>query len=513
VLHEVAMRNGDVSSEFAFSSGLIARQRNAYRGQAVSNPPFHGSRQFANERRAYWDELARATDGNRGWASGYHERLDQVYQFLIPKGMRVLEVGSGRGDLLASLQPSYGVGIDLSRVMVDEASVRHPELSFVCVDVHEFESEEKFDYIILSDLINELWDVQHVFARLSRLCHRGTRLILNTYSRMWDWPLKAASKLGLAHPTMTQNWLTVQDTENLLRLVGFEPLRAWREVLWPVKTPGLAKVCNEYLAKIWPVSHLDLSNFILARFGEVHAASEKPTVSVVVPARNEAGNIKAILERTPEMGGGVELLFVEGHSKDDTYETILREIALHPERTCRVFQQTGKGKGDAVRLGFQEATGDILMILDADMTVPPEDLPRFCEALIHNDADFVNGVRLVYPMEQRAMRMLNLAGNKFFSAAFSWLLGQPVKDTLCGTKVMYARDYRALAANRAYFGDFDPFGDFDLLFGAAKLNLKIVDLPVRYRERTYGDTNIDRFSHGFMLLQMVAFAARRIKFT
>jgi glycosyltransferase involved in cell wall biosynthesis len=235
-------------------------------------------------------------------------------------------------------------------------------------------------------------------------------------------------------------------------------------------------------------------------------------VSVIVPARNEAGNIPHIFARTPEMGTGTELIFVEGHSKDETYSVIKKEIAAHPDRRCKLLQQTGVGKGDAVRLGFANASGDMLMILDADLTVPPEDLPRFYEVLHSAIGDFANGVRLVYPMEDQAMRYLNMVGNKFFSLAFSWLLGQPIKDTLCGTKVLWKADYELIAANRVYFGDFDPFGDFDLLFGAAKLNHKIVDLPIRYRERTYGTTNIQRWKHGWLLLRMVLFAAGRIKF-
>jgi glycosyltransferase involved in cell wall biosynthesis len=212
------------------------------------------------------------------------------------------------------------------------------------------------------------------------------------------------------------------------------------------------------------------------------------------------------------MGRGTELVFVEGHSHDDTHAAIEREIAAHPDRPARLYRQAGRGKGDAVRLGFERARGDVLMILDADLTVPPEDLPRFYAALVSGKGEFINGVRLVYPMEKQAMRFLNLVGNKFFSLAFSWLLGQPVKDTLCGTKVLWHADYRLIEANRAYFGDFDPFGDFDLLFGAARLNLKIVDLPIRYRERSYGTSNIQRWKHGLLLLRMVLFAARRIKF-
>jgi glycosyltransferase involved in cell wall biosynthesis len=256
-----------------------------------------------------------------------------------------------------------------------------------------------------------------------------------------------------------------------------------------------------------------LTNFIVARpRPHPDLQSREPVVSVIVPARNEAGNMPAIIERIPEMGSGTEIVFVEGHSRDNTYEAIQQVVASHPERRCQVMQQTGKGKGDAVRLGFEHATGDVLMILDADMTVPPEDLPRFYAALRQGQGDFINGVRLVYPMEKQAMRFFNLLGNKFFSMAFSWLLGQPVKDTLCGTKVLWKQDYEKLVANRAYFGDFDPFGDFDLLFGAARMTLKIIDLPIRYRERTYGDTNIQRWRHGWLLLKMVAFAAGRIKF-
>jgi glycosyltransferase involved in cell wall biosynthesis len=235
-------------------------------------------------------------------------------------------------------------------------------------------------------------------------------------------------------------------------------------------------------------------------------------VSVIVPTRNEAGNIPQIFARIPEMGRGTELIFVEGHSRDDTYTVIENEMARQSDRQCKLFRQTGIGKGDAVRSGFAHASGDVLMILDADLTVPPEDLPRFYEALHSGKGEFVNGVRLVYPMEEYAMRFLNLIGNKFFSLAFSWLLGQPVKDTLCGTKGLWKADYEKIAANRAYFGDFDPFGDFDLLFGAAKLNLKIVDLPIRYRQRTYGTTNIQRWKHGWLLLKMIGFAAWRIKF-
>jgi glycosyltransferase involved in cell wall biosynthesis len=264
--------------------------------------------------------------------------------------------------------------------------------------------------------------------------------------------------------------------------------------------------------RLWAIRHLALANFILARPLNADGGRPASRVSVIVPTRNEEGNIPAVFSRTPELGAGTELIFVEGRSSDDTSGAIERAIAANPGREARLLRQTGRGKGDAVRLGFSVASGDILMILDGDLTVPPEDLPRFYEALQSGKGELINGVRLTYPMDERAMRFANLVGNKFFSLAFSWLLEQPIKDTLCGTKALRRSDYQRIAANRSYFGDFDPFGDFDLLFGAAKLGLQIVDLPIRYRERTYGDTNIQRWRHGWLLLKMCAFAAGRIKF-
>ena len=471
---------------------------------------------YQQARIAHWDAVARQMDTWSGWGGHYHRRLEAVYRFLVTPGQRVLEVGCGQGDLLAALEPSLGVGVDFSLEMISRARQRHPQLRFVHGDAHVLTLDEEFDVIILSDLVNELWDIQTVFECLLPVTSPRTRIILNTYSRLWEPPMGLAARLGLAKPTLHQNWLTVEDVRHLLYLANFEVIRTWQEFLWPFATPGLDPFFNRFLVKIWPFNHLALTNFLLARPQprwrvSPTAHGSEPLVSVIVPARNEEGNIPHIFDRSPEMGQGTELIFVEGHSRDGTRGAIERQIAMHPERHCRLLKQAGKGKGDAVRLGLSQANGDILMILDADLTVPPEDLPRFYEALCSGRGEFINGVRLVYPMQDEAMRFANLVGNRLFSHVFSWLLGQSVKDTLCGTKVLWKRDYELIAANRAYFGDFDPFGDFDLLFGAAKLGLKILDLPVRYRGRTYGTTNIHRWKHGWVLWRMVLFAAWRIK--
>ncbi len=456
----------------------------------------------------HWDAVARKRDSWNGWGGLYHRRLAEIYRFLITPGQRILEIGCGQGDLLASLRPSHGLGLDFSSAMLERARAKHTNLEFIQADAHDLSSVEgPFDFIIFSDTVNDMWDVQCALEQLRRLCIPSTRIIFNFYSGLWHLPLAIAQKLNLAAPMLPQNWLTPSDLRGMLNLAGFESIRGWQEILWPLPLGGFA---NKFLVRQWPFNEFALANFMIARAQPEHV--KEPTVSVVIAARNESGNIKAIFERTPKMGGETELVFVEGHSRDDTYAAIEREMAAHPGTSSRLFRQTGIGKADAIRLGFAEAKGDVLMILDADMTVPPEDLPRFYEALRDGKGEFINGVRLVYPMEKKAMQGLNFLGNKFFSMAFSWMLGQPIKDTLCGTKALWKKDYELIAANRNYFGDFDPFGDYDLIFGAAKLNLKIVDLPIRYRERTYGSTNISRWKHGMLLLRMVAFAARRIKF-
>ena len=461
-------------------------------------------------RRAHWDHVNASKP--RSDSAYYRRKLLAGYRQIVEPHSSVLELGCSSGELLAGLSPKRGVGVDFSVEAINHAKATYADLEFIQADVQTLSiKHEQFDYIIISELVNELWDVQSMFEALRPYCLPSTRIIINFYSHLWNAPLAIAQRLGFATPRLPQNWLTQQDMKNLLDISGFQPLRCWSDIVAPVSIPFISDFANRWLGKLFPFRHLAMANFIVARPTAV-TAPQLPIVSVIVAARNESGHIDELLERIPEMGAGTEIIFVEGNSTDDTYEAIQRAIVQNPQRNCKLFKQPGKGKGDAVRTGFAAATGSVLMILDADITVPPEDLPRFYSLMADGSAEFVNGVRLVYPMEGNAMRFANLIGNKFFSWAFSWLLGQPIRDTLCGTKVLWKEDYERIVANRAYFGDFDPFGDFDLLFGAAKLNLKILEVPIRYRARRYGETNISRWSHGWLLLKMVVFAAKRIKF-
>jgi SAM-dependent methyltransferase len=458
--------------------------------------------------RAFYD--GRAACRPRESKRYYHRLLKRHYAFLVPPGLRVLEVGCGLGDLLATVRPERGLGVDFSPAVADLARNRHPHLEFQVAEAMDFTTKDKFDYLLLSDLVNDLPDVQALLARLQDFSHPGTRLVINFFNNLWRPILAAAEKTGAKAPTLAQNWLARGDMKNLLHLAEWEVIKEEARILWPLRVPLLAPLLNRWLAP-W-LRPFCLTVFLVARPRPRQSPGRHYRCTVVVPARNEAGNIEAAVLRTPEMGLGTELIFIEGGSHDNTWEEIHRVKTKYPARDIKVLKQQSKGKGGAVREAFDQAAGDLLFILDADLTVPPEQLPKFYEVARSGAADFVNGVRLVYPMEQEAMRFFNMIANKCFSLAFTWLLGQPIKDTLCGTKVLFRKDYEAIAHHRAYFGDFDPFGDFDLLFGAAKLNRRILDVPIRYQARTYGDTNIHRWRHGWLLLRMTCFAASRLKF-
>lgn len=449
--------------------------------------------------------------------SRHFHQLDTAYtRFLVPEGSRVLEIGSGCGDLLAALKPSRGVGIDISPAMVELARRRHPEthLDFVEANAEDDSLARRvsgtFDVILLSDTIGYYDDCETSLRRLLAFAHPRTRLIISYRSRLWEPLLALAERLGLKMPQGPLNYLSSTDIANLMDLAGWQPVKRERRQLVPFGSLGVGSAINRWLAPLPLIRQVNLRSYIIGRPDGIRPATP-PSVSVVVPCRNERGNIEAAVRRLPPFGSAQQIVFVEGHSRDGTYEECLRVQAAHPDRDIVVLRQSGKGKGDAVRDGFAAATGDILMILDADLTVPPEDMPRFYDVLASGKAEFVNGTRLVYPMEQGAMRFLNNLANHAFAWLFSFLLNQRFTDTLCGTKCLWREDYLKIAAGRAYFGEIDPFGDFDLLFGASKLNLRIAEMPVRYADRTYGTTQISRFSHGFLLLRMVLLAWRKLK--
>jgi SAM-dependent methyltransferase len=462
--------------------------------------------QHLDATRAFYD---RAPVTNTAAADAYRDQLAHYYNLLIPAGASVLEVGCGSGGLLARLRASRKVGIDLSPSQIEAARRTVADAEFHVQAGEALLLPERFDCIVISDTLNLAADVQGLLTQLHTVAHADTRLLINCHRVLWRPAIALGQAIGMKSRQPRSSWLDAADVDNLLQLSDWAPVVRQPRILLPIPLGGLERLVNRWVAPLLP--WLCLTVFWVAR------STRRPpmaaaTVSVIVPARNEAGNIEAAVTRTPVMGADTEIVFVEGHSRDTTWDEIERVVQAYPDRRIMRLRQPGVGKGDAVRAGFAAATGDILMILDADLTMPPEELPKFYDAVASGHAEFANGVRLVYPMDDEAMQFLNTIANKTFGIIFTWLLGQPVKDTLCGTKVLHRRHYQRIAANRDYFGDFDPFGDFDLLFGSARQQLKIADIPIRYRRRTYGSTNINRWRHGWLLLRMVFFAARKLKF-
>lgn len=459
------------------------------------------------------DRLAQERDDWIRRQNFFFEEDWRYLKFLVPSGKRVLDLGCGTGALLNQLSPAVGVGVDFSQAMIDRARVAHPHLTFIQGDVEALDDipglDAPFDIIIMSDTLGALDDCLETLRGLHRLCAPDTRIIVVYHSRMWEPISILHGLITKKRPATPQNWLSSQGIANLFFLADFDVVkREWR-LLSPYRFFGLGRFINRYIATLPLIRKLCLRNYVIAR--PRPARLEDVSASVIVPCRNERGNIEAAIRRTPKMAERQEIIFVEGGSSDGTWEEIQRVIALYPSLAIKCFKQPGKGKGDAVRKGFSEATGDVLMILDADLTMPPEDLPKFYEALKNAKGEFINGSRLIYPMEKEAMRFLNLLANYIFAVLFTFLLNQRYTDTLCGTKVLLRRHYHEIQRNRDYFGEFDPFGDFDLIFGASKLNLKTAEVPIRYAARGYGETQISRFQHGWLLLRMVLFAFRKLK--
>jgi len=488
-----------------------------WRWPRVKVDVMHGTLKKTDRKAAIWADSQRNAgerDAFRRRAAFFHAEDLRYLRFLVPENLRVLEIGCGTGHLLAALKPSYGLGVDFSPAMTAEARRLHPELDFKTGDIEDAAFVASlpgpFDVILIVDTIGSLDDCQTVLESLHQHCTRTTRVIIVYYSHLWEPLLKIAEWVGLRAHQQPENVLSSGDNRAIAGIADFETITSELRLLSPLRLLGLGRFLNRFVSSLPVIRHLSLRHYTVCRSLR---QSQEPvkSASVVVPVRNERGNIEAVVRRIPQFCDDLQIIFVEGHSTDGTLEEIGRVAAKYPDRNIEILQQRGKGKADAVFTAFEAARGDVLMILDGDLTMPPEQLPKFWRALADGKGEFVNGSRLIYPMEDEAMQFLNLAANKSFSLIFSWLLNQRFTDTLCGTKVLRRSDYQRLRQTRSYFGDFDPFGDFALIFGAAKLSLRCVEVPIRYASRTYGTTQISRFRHGVLLLKMLVFAFLRIK--
>jgi SAM-dependent methyltransferase len=471
--------------------------------------------------RAFYDALGPDREQWIARSRYYYDGLVHLLRFLVPPGQRVLDIGCGNGDQLSALAPSLGVGVDVSQGMVDLARTKHPHLTLfrqaaeeLCLPQYAVRGEAGgFDSIVMVNVVGELADVLAALKSLRPLVHADTRLVIVYYNHLWEPLVGPAARLGLKLNNPTQNWLSPGDLRGLLHLGGFETVKSGLRMPCPKYVPGVAELMNRVLGRLPLLNQLGFVRFVVARpTVPLPRPPAAYSATVVVPCKNEEGNVPAIPSRVPEMGAFTEIVFVDDRSGDATAARVREAIAAHPQRRIRLVEGPGLGKGAAVRAGLAEASGDVLMILDADMTVMPEDLPAFFDAITSNKGELVMGTRLVYPLGAEAMRTANILGNKVFAWAFTFLLEQRITDTLCGTKVVMRRNYERILEARGLFGDVDRWGDYDWIFGAAKCNLRIVEIPVHYVERVTGETKMGkRLRNGLVMLRMCWLALRRVK--
>lgn len=480
-------------------------------GECEPNAATWGPAALEQRRERTRDHLAKIAARRQSWINRnryYYELLDRLLRFLVEPQKKVLSVRCDIGNLLAAVRPRNGKGIDICAEIVEIAQQRNPSFEFAVAfpDKGEFQQafrpDEKFDYILFND-IGDTVDVLQALRNLAPLCQRRTRVLITTYNHLWEPLVTFAEWVGMKVPRTEQNWLSTADIRNLLKLAGFEALETHRIVLLPKYLPLLSGFFNRFCARLPFLSKLCMTQVVVARMMPPPVLPERLSVSVVIPCKNEKGNVEDAVRRIPSLGGRTEIIFCDDQSTDGTADEVLRVQALYPEKNIRLEHGPGVCKSRNVWTGFNAATGDILMILDADLTTIPEELPYFIDVIVSGQAEFVNGSRLIYPVPKGAMNGANMLGNKFFSLAFTYLLGQRVKDTLCGTKVLWKSDWERIKPMLGTWGTEDRWGDYELLFGAAKLNLKILDLPVHYQERIYGSTKMTKvFRNGLVMLKM-----------
>jgi len=456
--------------------------------------------QLRDARRRHQDAVASQRSKWIRSNSYFYDRLKRLLRFIVPPQTRVLEVRCQTGQFLASVDPSYGVGVEVSNAMIECAREEHPQFSYVCCNPEELALGEKFDFIIFDHIFDTV-DILTAFDRIRDHCSDDTQLIVINFNHIWEPILKLASQLGFRSKFVEPNWVSENDIRGFLGLAGFRPVRKYRLLLMPKWIPLISAFANDFLARLPGIRRLCMMQVMVARPICEGAKEKDVSVSVIVPCRNEAGNIKLGAERIPTMGRYCEIIFCDDKSTDTTADEIRHMQRLYPEKNIRLVQGPGTCKAENVWAGFRAAQGDVLMILDADLSVMPEELPMFLHALVSSNGRFVNGSRLVYPMQHQAMKFANLIGNKVFGLLFSFLLDQRIKDTLCGTKALWRRNWLRMEAHLGSWGLKDLWGDYELLFGASKLHLEIVEVPIHYQERMHGITKMTRvFANGLRML-------------
>lgn len=456
----------------------------------------------------FFDQLAPQRDKWIAKNAYYYEELYCLHEWLVENNKRVLDIGCGTGNLLSRVKPKEGVGIDFSFEMVKIASQKFPEFNFQVMDGQHLEFNRKFDYILMSNLVGYVDDVWQTFRSLRSVCHERSRIVITNYNYFWQPVMALAEKLGRKMPDRIQNWLPQEFIEHFLYLNGFTVVKKGKFLHLPLKLGGLAKILNRLFAQIPLLNSLALIEYLVAQPVFLH--EKTPThksVTVIVPTHQEMGNVDTIVDLMPQIGDKTELIFVNLPGTDGTADKIKQRMKSYTGKLkIKYLEQSAKtGKIGALRLGVKAASGEIILIYDADVTVPPQDLIKLYLALVEKKSDIINGTRLVYPTEKGAMRFINHLGNLIFARLFTWTLGQHFTDTLCGSKGFWKKDFLEFEKTKIPIDNLDRYGDFYLLMGAYRRNLKIAEVPVRYKTRRYGDTKLNRVLNGWQFLRIFVY--------
>src|SRR3989338_2088423 len=425
----------------------------------------------------------------------YHNEITRFYKDIIPKNKNILEVGSADGYLLNELCPNRGVGVDISAQMIDIARKKFPHLNFVNSSIENYSYVHSFDYIVLSNILEFVSDLYIFFSAMASKASPKTKMIITSINPLWEPAMKLATRLKMRIPVQMKNFVTSKDIENMLNISGWEVIESNYRMFSPVKIPLISFFLNKLIPRLPVLKNLCIIQFIIAKPKQLFTIDHSLSCSVIIPCHNEEGNIEECIDRIPSLGSFTEVVVVDDGSNDKT-ATLVKNIQSGKKRVRLISYTPNKGKGHAVKTGFESATGDILIILDADMAVLPEELSKFYMVLASSQAEFINGTRMLYDMAPGAMKFINYLGNKIFGIILSFIIGQRNTDTLCGTKAFYNSDYMNFKMRRC------PWGDFDLLFEAARMKLKTVEMPVHYFPRREGRSKMKAFKHGLMLLKM-----------
>lgn len=445
----------------------------------------------------------------------YHKSILKFFRMSVPKGARVLELGCATGDLIGKLDSSYGVGVDISNEMIELAREKYPDINFVCEDAERYETTGTFDYIIISGIVGTVENIQVLLEKILRWTTTDTRIFVDFYNPLWYPLIKFGEKIGQKMPEKIKNWLSVDDIENFLYISGYQVIKRKYLMFFPKYIPLITYILNKFIGNLPVIRRFSLNSVVIARPMKPKEKKEELSCSVVITCRDEEGNIEGLVTRIPKMGSNTEIIFVEGHSKDNTVAKIQEMIAKYPEKDIKMLKQKGIGQGDAFRYGYDEAKGDFVIWLEADLTTPPEEAIHFWDTFVNNTGEYVNGSRFIYKMKKSAMPLFNFLGNRFFGVLFTILLKQRFTDTLCGFKGISKKNYIRIRDQIDYFGDFDPFGDFELIFGSIKNNLKVAEIPVHYQPRQYGESKaygqsfFSFMKHAMLLLRMSFIAFRK----